>query len=216
MGYIISEDGIRLDPGKVREVREWEPPETAYDIRSFLGLCQAYSSHIKNFAHIAAPLSDLLKGVKTRRQRMVLTEAATRVFEALKVAVTEAPCLVLASWDEPFEVWTDASNIAIGAVLQQHSHPVAFLSRKLNSAEKNYSVYDKELLSVINALKHWKHFVYGREFVVRTDHQALRWLQSMPSANWSDRQARWSQYFEQFGGMIEYIPGKANPVLQMH
>ena len=77
---------------------------------------------------------------------------------------------------------------------------------------KNYSVYDKALLAVINALKHWKHFLYGRDFTVRTDHQALRWLQSMPSANWSDRQARWSQYFEQFGGMIEYIPGIANPV----
>ena len=119
-------------------------------------------------------MSDLLKGVKTRRQRVVLTEAATSAFEALKIAVTEAPCLLLASWDEPFEVWSDASNRAIGAVLQQHGHPVAFLSRKLNSAEKNYSVYDKELLAVINALKHWKHFLYGRDFTVRTDHQALK------------------------------------------
>ena len=107
---------------------------------------------------------------------MVLNEAATSAFEALKVAVIEAPCLVLASWDERFEVWIEASNIAIETVLQQHSHLVAFLSRKLNSVGKNYSVYDKELLSVIHALKHWKHFVYGREFVVRTDHQALRWL----------------------------------------
>ena len=116
-------------------------------------------------------------------------------------------------WDEPFEVWSDASNRAIGAVLQQHGHPVAFLSRKFNSAEKNYSVFDKELLAVINALKHWKHFLYGRDFTVRTDHQALRWLQSMPSANWSDRQARWSHYFEQFGDVIEYILGIANPVV---
>ena len=72
--------------------------------------------------------------------------------------------------------------------------PILFL-------RKNYSIYDKALLAMIHVLKHWKHFLYGRDFTVRTDHQALRWLQSMPSANWSDRQARWSQYFEQFGGM---------------
>ena len=95
----------------------------------------------------------------------------------------EAPCLILPSWDDPFEVWTDASNIAIGAVLQQHGRPVAFISRKLNSAKRNYSVYDRELLTVIHALKHWKHFLYGRNFVVRTDHQALRWLSSMSSAH---------------------------------
>ena len=65
---------------------------------------------------------------------------------------------------------------------------------------------------MIHALKHWKHFLYGRDFVVRTDHQALKWLQSMPSAHWSERQARWSQFFEQFSGLIEYVPGKANPV----
>lgn len=115
---MISAEGIKLDPEKVSEVRNWELPQTAYDIRSFLGLCQAYSSHIQNFAHIAAPMSDLLKGVKTHQQRIVLTEATTSAFEALKVAVTEAPCLLLASWEEPFEVWSDASNRAIGVVLQ--------------------------------------------------------------------------------------------------
>ena len=141
-----------------------------------------------------------------------ITGTALEAFYALKKLATEAPVLKLASWDEPFKVVTDASNIAIGAVLQQQERPVAYYSKKLDSAQRNYSVYDKELLAVISALKHWKHFLYGREFVVKTDHQALKWLQTMPSANWSDRQARWSQVFQQFGGMIEYLPGKHNPV----
>ena len=169
LGYIISSSGVRLDPSKVDQVRNWDLPTTAYEVRSFLGLCQAYSSHIKDFARLAAPMTDLLKGVKTRRQRVELTEDAVRAFSALKDAVTAAPCLILASWDDPFDVWTDASNVAISAVLQQHNRPVAFFSRKLNSAERNYSVYDKELLSVIHALKHWKHFLYGRDFAVRID-----------------------------------------------
>ena len=69
-----------------------------------------------------------------------------------------------------------------------------------------------QMPTIITALKHWKHFLYGREFTVKTDHQALKWLQTMPSADWSDRQSRWSQLFQHFGGMIEYLPGKHNPV----
>ncbi|MCO5570351.1 hypothetical protein L7F22_024071 [Adiantum nelumboides] len=126
LGYIISADGVKLDPAKVEQVENWELPKTAYDVRSFLGLCQAYSSHIKNFTRITAPMSDVLKGVKTRRQRVVLSKEAVEAFEALKVAVTQAPCLILASWDDRLEVWTDVSNVAIGAVLQQHSRQLHF------------------------------------------------------------------------------------------
>ena len=111
-------------------------------------------------------------------------------FHALQKLASEAPILKIASWDEPFEVITDASNIAVGAVLEQATRPIAFYSKKLDSAQRNYSVYDKEIYAIIIALKHWKHFLYGREF---TYHQALKWLQTMPSADWSDRQSRWSQ-----------------------
>ncbi|MCO5547633.1 hypothetical protein L7F22_001084 [Adiantum nelumboides] len=180
----------------------WETPQTAQQICSFVGLCQAYSRHMKNFSKIAAPLTDLLKGCKTKRQRVTVEGKSLEAFYALQKLASEAPVLKIASWEEPFEVITDASNITIGAVLQQDSRPVAFYSKKLDSAQRNYSVYDKELFVIISALKHWKHFLYGRKFTVKTDHQALKWLQTMPSADWSDRQARWSQIFQQYGGMI--------------
>lgn len=133
-------------------------------------------------------------------------------FYALQRLASGAPILKLASWEEPFEVINDASDIAIRAILLQDSKPGAYFSKKLDSAQCNFSVYEKELFAIISALKHWKHFLYGREFTLKTNCQALKWLQIMPSADWSDRRARWSQIFQQFRGMIEYVPGKHNPV----
>ena len=141
---------------------EWEVPQTAQQITSFMGLCQAYNRHMENFSALAAPLIDLLKGCTTKRQKVLVTGKALEAFHALKRLVSEAPLLKIASSNKPFEVITDASNIAIGAVLQQDSRPVAYFSKKLDAAQRNYSVYDKELLAVILALKHWKHFLYGR------------------------------------------------------
>lgn len=141
------------------------------------------------FANLATPITDLLKGVKMRQHKISVIGPALEAFQALKRLATSTPVLKMASWEEPFDVITDASNFAIGAVLQQDTRPVAYYSRKLNPAERNYSVYDKELLAVITALKHWKHFLYGWDFLVKTNHQALKWLQTMPSAHWSDRQA---------------------------
>ncbi|MCO5569981.1 hypothetical protein L7F22_023695 [Adiantum nelumboides] len=192
LGFIISSDGIRLDPEKITAISSWEIPQTAQQIRSFVGRCQAYSRHMRNFSKIAAPLTDLLKGCKTKRQRVAVEGKSLEAFYALQKLASEAPVLKIASWEEPFEVITDASNIAIGAVLQQDLRPVSFYSKKLDSAQLNYSVYDKELFAIISALKHLKHFLYGREFTVKTDHQALKWLQTMPSADWSDRQSKWS------------------------
>ncbi|MCO5569376.1 hypothetical protein L7F22_023088 [Adiantum nelumboides] len=143
---------------------------------------------MRNFSEIAAPLRDLLKGCKTKRQRVTVEGKSLEAFYALQKLASEAPVLKIASWEEPFEVITDASNIAIGAALQQDSRPVAFYNKKLDSAQRNYSVHVKELFAIISALKHWKNFLYGRDFTVKTDHQALKWLQTMPSADWSDRQ----------------------------
>ena len=114
---------------------------------------------MENFSKLSAPLTDLLKGCKTKRQKVAVSGKALEAFHVLKKLATEAPVLKTASWDEPFEVITDASNIAIGAVLQQDGRPVAFFSKKLDDAQRNYSVYDKELYAVLSALQHWKHFL---------------------------------------------------------
>ncbi|MCO5567049.1 hypothetical protein L7F22_020734 [Adiantum nelumboides] len=151
--------------------------------------------------------------MSSKHQRVTVDGKSLEASYALQNLASKALVLKIASWEEPFEVITDASNIAIGAILQQNSRPVAFYNKKLDSAQRNYSVYDKELFAIISALKHWKDFLYGREFTVKTDHQALKWLQTMPSADWSDRQARWSQIFQQYGGMIKYLPRNQLPML---
>ncbi|MCO5575058.1 hypothetical protein L7F22_028855 [Adiantum nelumboides] len=131
---------------------------------------------MRNFSEIATPLKNLLKRCKTKRQRVTVEEKSLHAFYVLYKLASKALVLKIASWKEPFEVISDVNNIAVGAILQQDSRPVAFYSKKLDSAQHNYLVYDKELLAIISARKHWKHFLYGREFTVTIDHQALKWL----------------------------------------
>ena len=102
-----------------------------------------------------------------------------------------------------FEVHTDASGFAIGAVLYQKLdgklHPIAFHSRKLGSAEKNYHTTDQEMLAIVDACRHWRHYLVGMDFIVRTDHKALQYFFSQP--NLSSRQLRWLEY------LVEFQPG---------
>ena len=125
LGFIINSDGIRLDPEKIKAIPQttWDIPQTAQHIRSFVGLCQAYNRHMENFSNVAAPLTDLLKGCKTKCQKVAVIDKALEAFHTLKKLALEAPALKIAYWDDPFEVITDASNIAIRAVLQQDGRP---------------------------------------------------------------------------------------------
>src|SRR5215470_8048659 len=122
----------------------------------------------------------------------------------------EAPVLTIADPLGPFEVTTDASNIAIGAILIQHQHPVAFLSRKLNTAEKNYTTQDKELLAIIESLRNWRHFLLGKQFTLWTDHKPLQYILTQPVL--TERHARWMILLAPYDIQIKHIAGKKNEV----
>ena len=135
-------------------------------------------------------------------------------FTELKKVLSEAPILKLPDLDREFVVRTDASNAAIGGVLMQEydgvMHPVAYASRKLNEAEKRYSVEERECLGMIFGLKKFNRYLYGKEFVMETDHCGLQYLKTGNVKN--DRVMRWNMLLQNYRFRIRYIRGSDNVV----
>ncbi|KAJ1602776.1 hypothetical protein NDA14_000872 [Ustilago hordei] len=158
LGYIIKPTGIEMDPEKVRTVKEWPMPESIHDIQRFLGFANFYQRFIAHFARIAKPLTALVKPIE-QFKKFELPEEAQQAFHKLIQAFTSAGVLQHFDYHLPTRLETDASDFAIAGVLKQEHegrwHPVAFYSRKMSSAEKNYEIHDKELLAVVACLTQW-------------------------------------------------------------
>jgi hypothetical protein len=196
LGHIVTKDGLKMEPSKVKDVMDWPQPKNVHDIRSFLGLAGYYRRFVKDFSKIAGPLSNLLKNDTVFKW----TETQEQAFQHLKEAVCTAPILILPDPHKPYTVVTDASGYAVGAALcQDHGNglqPCAYLSRKMNSHEMNYPVHEQELLAIIHALREWRHYILGNQFTIVTDHRSLQYIQTQP--NLSARQVRWSEFLQQF------------------
>ena len=132
-------------------------------------------------------------------------------FDKLKTALLNPPVLKLADTSRPFEVYTDASDLAIGAVLMQSddqgNHPIAYASRKLTAAEKNYTITERETLAVVFALKSWRLYLF-KHFEIFTDNQAVVYLRS--KLHMSKREARWIEFLADFDFSIQHISGNKN------
>ncbi|CAN6486610.1 unnamed protein product [Victoria cruziana] len=207
LGHIISKDGVTVDPMKVKAVHDWSTPRNISEICSFLGLAGYYRKFIQDFSRIASPMTKLLqKGVK-----FTWSEACEKSFQTLKEKLTNAPILTLPDGREGFAVYSDASGIGYGAVLMQKDKVIAYASRQLKSHEKNYPTHDLELGAVVFALKIWRHYLYGVEFEVFSDHKSLKYLFSQKELNL--RQRRWLEYLKDYDFQIKYHPGKDNVVV---
>jgi hypothetical protein len=158
LGYVVSKDGLAVDESKVAAVRDWPLPTTLHEVRSFHGL---------------APITECMKAGK-----FSWNEAATNAFELIKVKLTTTPLLVLPNFDISFELHCDASKIGIGTVLSQLSISVAYFSEKLKSAQLNYSTYDIEFYALVQSLKHWSFYLAYNDFILYSDHEALKHLSS--------------------------------------
>jgi transposase InsO family protein len=206
LGYIVGVGGVRPDPKKVQVVQDWPRPQTAHDVRAFLGLTQYFRRFIKDYSLLAAPLHALLQ----KKSKCEWNPACQVAFEKLKQALLTAPVLGMPDYDQPYEleVWTDASNIAVGAVLMQNGHPIAYESRKFSSAERNYNTTDREMLAIIHALRVWRCYLEGAQFKVKCDHKALSFFKT--KADVTPRQARWLEFLERFNLSIDHVAGKVN------
>jgi hypothetical protein len=178
LGHFVSEEGIQVDPQKVRTIIEWPIPNNPHDIQSFMGLSNYYRRFISKFAHKTAPLNRLLhKNVPWK-----WTEIEQQSFDNLKHALTSPPVLTLPNPDKRFTLLFDAASTnAVGGVLCQddneHLHPIAFESRQMSSSELNYPVHEQELLAFVHCLKKWRHYLDVQPFTIYTDNRSLQTLQ---------------------------------------
>jgi RNase H-like domain found in reverse transcriptase/Reverse transcriptase (RNA-dependent DNA polymerase)/Integrase zinc binding domain/Retroviral aspartyl protease len=212
LGFVLSNGTVAMDPSKVSSVSTWPAPSSVREIQSFLGFVNFYRRFIPGFAKIAHPITSLTK----KNTPFHWTVECQDAFEELKRLVTSQPILQTVDPSLPFVLQTDASDFAIGAVLsQKFSHssfplPVAYYSRKLLPAERNYTVHDKELLAIVAAFQHWRHYLCGSPHVIDifSDHRNLLFFQQGRSLR--PRHARWNLVLSEFDFRINYIAGASN------
>ena len=185
LGMIVGHDGIKMDQEKVKAILEWPEPKTVKGVRSFLGLANFYRRFIKDYAKVARPLHDLTKKEKPFRWE----EPQQVVFDTLELHFTTAPILAFPDIDCVFCLKSDASDYATGAVLSIEKegiwHPVIFSSHSMTPQEQNYLIADKEMLSVIQALEQWCHYLEGarHQFEIWNDHANLQWFMQRQDLN---------------------------------
>ena len=196
LGHVISYRGIQPQADKISAVDNWKRPENVHDVKAFVGLCTYYRRFVDKFADIAAPLYDLLK----KGAAFVWSQACEQAFEHLKTALTTAPILGMPNEVDQFVFDTDASNHAVGAVLSQLQNGrevvIAYASRRLSPAERNYCITRRELLAIVVFVKQFRHYILGRRFLIRTDHAALQWLRKVSEP--IGQQARWLELLEEY------------------
>ena len=208
LGHVVSEDGIEPDPSKIEAVRTWPRPRTLTELRSFIGLASYYRDHIRSFASVARPLHFLTK----KGVRFEWAEAQETAFNQLKELLTSAPVLAAPMDTGTFILDCDASNEALGIVLQQEQEGkervIAYASRSLDNAERSYCTTRKELLAIIFGLKKYRQFLLARSVVIRTDHAALTQLLRTPEP--LAQQARWIDLLAEFNFDIRHRPGRVH------
>jgi hypothetical protein len=155
LGYIIDERGVIVDPTKIQFIRDWPNPTTLTELHSFLGLANFYHRFVLGFSHISWPLSQVTKG--GAKEKFFWSESQQKAFGELKHCLCSAPVLTLPDLQQPFEIETNASDYAIGAVLTQHGHLVAYHSETLSDTVRKYPTYEKEMYSIVQACWQWKH-----------------------------------------------------------
>ncbi len=224
LGHVVSSDGIKPQAAKVEAIRQWKPPTSVTEVRQFLGLVGFYRRYILNFADKAKALNELCQKGAVIEEGVTFAPGsrALQAFEALQIAMTQAPVLILPDQQKaedgsaPYVLQTDASGFAVGAVLMQDLgkglQPIGFISKSLNAAEQNYSTTERELLAIVNATIEWRHLLQGRQYVLQGDHKPLEALMS-PGKELTRRQARWVEKLIEVGvpEMI-HVPGKSIPV----
>lgn len=208
LGMVISENQISMDQKKLLGIKEWPEPTTVKETRSFLGFGNYYRRFIMKYSEIVKPLNDLLK----KDQKFQWNQEAQRAFDTLKQWFTEEPVLMMPDPTKPFQIESDASKFAFGAVLTQLDtngarHPVAFLSKTFTPTERRYKIYDRELMGIVRALEEWRHYIQGSPFVteVLSDHRNLTYFRKPQRLN--DRQARWSLILSAYDIKLIHIPG---------
>ena len=207
LGHIVSAAGVKPNPCKVDAVSQYPAPTNVKELKQFLGLTNYYRKFIYNYAHTAEPLTKLLRGSK---KQFCWTTSCQQAFDTLKSKLLTSPILGYPDFKIPFVLHTDASDTAVGAVLSQFQNDqeivIAYWSRQLTKAERNYSTIEREALAVVGAVKEFYPYLYGFPFRLLTDHNPLTSLKDLKDVG--GRLTRWMLYLQQFHFSFEHWAGK--------
>lgn len=192
--HVVSFNGFEMERVEVEAIKKWPKPKTKRDVQSFLGMVNFYRRFIEKMATVAEPLTGLTSNVDFE-----WTSRQEDAFNSRKDNVMSSPILRAFNPELPVVLSTDASGCAVGAVLEQDDgmgrRPVAFFSQTLSIHEQRYTIRERELLAIVQAIRHWWCYLHGRQFIVHTDHESLRYLRTEDKLN--DRQVRWLEMLEQ-------------------
>ena len=205
LGHIVGQNGIQPNPQTLTSVKEWKAPTDVKQIQQYLGLCSYYRQYIPNFSHIAAPLTKLTR----KGAEFIWDGECQQAFDHLKDRLCSSPLLAYPKPGLKYILDCDASDLGIGAVLSQIQdgceRPIAYASKRLNQHQEKYSVTRRELLAVVVFMNHFRHYLLGKKFLLRTDHGSLRWI--FEFKNPRGQVARWLEHLSQFDFDIEHRAG---------
>ena len=211
LGFVVSPNGVQMDNGKVKTVLDWPEPTSVKQLQAFLGFANFYRRFIPEFSRTCTPLTKLLK----KDAHFSFGQPAKDAFAKLKTSFTTAPVLAHYNPDAPISLETDASDFAIAGILSQPGlngelRPIAFHSRKMQPAECNYDIYDKELLAIVDSFKIWRHYLEGTPHPIQIfcDHKNLEYFNSTKIL--TRRQVRWSLVLNSYKYVFNFRPGKNN------
>jgi len=214
LGHKVDATGIAPLPKHVQALLDFPPPCDLKQLQRYLGMINFYRRFLPGIAGVLQPLTDLLRGSP---KKLLWSDTAAAAFVAGKAALAKCTVLVHPTPDATISLAVDASDTHVGGVLQQLStsgswSPLAFFSRKLNSAEVKYSTFDRELLAAFSAIRHFRFVLEGRQFRLLTDHMPLTHAMNRVSPLWSSRQVRQMAYISEFTTDVRHIPGPQNVV----
>ena len=206
LGYWLNRDGIQPQPKKVEAILRLQPPKTVRQLRTFLGMVNFYRDMWRRRSHVLAPLTKLVG--KNSKTKFVWGTEQQNAFDEIKRAMSRETLLSFPDFSKEFHIYADASDYQLGSVIMQNGKPLAFYSRKLTDAQRNYTTGEQELLSIVETLKEFRNILLGQKLIVHTDHKNI--LYDCDLSN--DRLARWRHILEEYGPEYVHISGAENVV----
>jgi hypothetical protein len=212
LGHVISEKGVSTDPDKVRDIVNWHTPRTVKQTRSFIGMVNYYSRFVPKLAEVAHPLHQVTK----KNARFIWTKECELAFQELKRLLAQAPIMAYPTRNEMFILDTDASDLGYGAVLSQmqkqrdgsvKEKAIAFASKKFDMRESKYCARRRELLAIVNMVKHFDVYLRGPTFLIRTDHASLKYLKTIAQDSLPSIFFRYIMKLEHYSYKLQFRKG---------